>query len=189
MLTDTDYQAIADRLGCGLPNIKAVAQVESSGETFWIIDGKPRPPVRFEAHHFGRLTGYRFNASHPNLSCVEWTPSLAATSHLGAWAQVEAARQLDETAAFQATSWGAFQVMGFNWKDLKYDSVQEMVAEMYTEAGQLEAFARYIEADSALKADLAIGAWRDFARRYNGPGAIDAYEAKMTAAFAAAGGQ
>ncbi len=56
----------------------AMASVESAGETFWSLDGKLVVPVRFEAHWFGKLTSYRFNGSHPDLSCVEWNAALAA---------------------------------------------------------------------------------------------------------------
>jgi peptidoglycan hydrolase-like protein with peptidoglycan-binding domain len=55
---------------------------------------------------------------------------------------------------------------------------------MQTESGQLEAFARYIEADPALLAALVIGAWQDVENRYNGGGFNGAYAAKLGAAAA-----
>ncbi len=51
-----------------------------------------------------------------------WRPALAQ----GAWEQVNRARALDEEAADEATSWGAFQVMGFHWKRLGYPSVSRL---------------------------------------------------------------
>lgn len=89
---------------------------------------------------------------------------------------------LDKAAGEQATSWGAFQIMGFNWARDHFGSVDELVAAVQTEGGQLDAFARYIEADPALKASLAIGAWRDVENRYNGGGFNGAYAAKLEAA-------
>ncbi len=180
--SEADYQSAAKRLGAPIAHVKAIADVESAGETFWTIDGQELVPVRFEAHWFGKLTGYRFNASHPNLSCVEWNPALAATTRRGAWAQVKAAEALNHKAALEATSSGAFQVMGFNWQRLHYASVDEFFAAMQTESGQLEAFARYIEADPALLASLVIGTWRDVENRYNGGGFGGAYAAKLEAA-------
>jgi hypothetical protein len=180
--TEADYQQAAQRLRAPVAHVKAIADVESAGETFWTIDGQEVVPVRFEAHWFGKLTGYRFNASHPDLSCVEWNPALAATTRAGAWAQVKAAEALDHAAALGATSSGAFQVMGFNWQRLHYASVDELFDAMRTESGQLEAFARYIEADPALRASLVIGAWRDVENRYNGGGFNGAYAAKLEAA-------
>jgi murein L,D-transpeptidase YcbB/YkuD len=182
--SESDYQAAAQRLGAPVAHVKAIADVESAGETFWIVDGQQLPPVRLEAHWFGKLTGYRFNARRPDLSSTEWNPALAAATRAGAWAQVRAAEALDQRAARQATSWGAFQVMGFNWQDLRYASVDELVAAMQTEHGQLDAFARFIEANPALRASLAIGAWRDVENRYNGGGFNGAYAAKLEAAAA-----
>ena len=74
------------------------------------------PAVRLEAHWFGKFTGYRFNSQPPDLSSTEWIPALAATTRAGAWQQVRRPMALDKAAAEQATSWGAFQVMGFNWQ-------------------------------------------------------------------------
>jgi peptidoglycan hydrolase-like protein with peptidoglycan-binding domain len=180
--TEADYQAAATRLAAPVANVKAIADVESAGETFWTIDGQQLPAVRLEAHWFGKFTGYRFNTSRPDLSSTEWIPALAASTRAGAWQQVRAALALDKAAAEQATSWGAFQVMGFNWQRLHYARVDEFVAAMSTASGQLEAFTRYIEADPALRASLAIGAWRDVENRYNGGGFNGVYAAKLEAA-------
>jgi hypothetical protein len=180
--TEADYQAAAKRLGAPVAHVKAMADVESAGETFWTIDGQKRVPVRFEAHWFGKQSGYRFNESHPDLSCVEWNPALAATTRKGAWAQVKAAEALDRNAAHEATSWGAFQVMGFNWRRLHYPSVAELVDAMQSRGGQLDAFARFIEADPALRAALVVGAWRNVENRYNGGGYGGAYATKLEAA-------
>lgn len=57
-----DYRRASARLDVPDLHIMAMAAVESSGETFWDIGGRLLPPVRLEAHWFGKLTGYRFNA-------------------------------------------------------------------------------------------------------------------------------
>ena len=182
--TEADYQSAATRLGAPIAHVKAIADVESAGETFWSLDGKQVVPVRFEAHWFGKLTGYRFNASHPDLSCVDWNPALAAKTRAGAWAQVRAAEALDRKAADEATSWGAFQVMGFNWSRDRYKNVDDLVSAVQTEWGQLDAFARYIEADPALLAALRTGTWQVVEALYNGGGYNGAYAAKLAAAAA-----
>ena len=183
-----DYKAAAARLGVPVAAMEAVAEVEAGGETHWTIAGVLRPPVRFEAHWFGKLTGYRFNASHPAISCRRWTPALAAGTHAGAWAQVEAACVLDEDAALQATSWGAFQIMGFHFKALGYASVQEMVVAMDTAGGQLDAYVRFVDADPVLIDALRRQDWHAFAGRYNGPGQIDYYAGRIARACARHGG-
>ena len=96
---------------------------------------------------------------------------------------------LDEDAALQATSWGAFQIMGFHWKTLGYASVQEMAATMDTAGGQLDAFVRFVEADPVLVDALRRQDWHGFAGRYNGPGQVDHYAGRIAQAYARHGGE
>ncbi|MGH6755434.1 MAG: N-acetylmuramidase domain-containing protein [Bradyrhizobium sp.] len=191
MFDNADYERAAARLDVPAANIMAMAAVESSGETFWAVDGKLVVPVRFEAHWFGKLTDYRFNDTHPDLSCVSWNPGLAARTRAGAWDQLNRARALDRDAADQSASHGAFQVMGMHWKRLGYPSVRAFVDSMSADGddGQMDAFTRFIEADPALHASLALGAWLDVEQRYNGGGYGGAYAAKLRAAAAIFGGQ
>ena len=182
-MTEADYRAAADKLGVEIAAVKAVAEVEASGQTMWTIAGHPRPPVRLEAHWFGRLTGYRFNDSHPHLSRRQWTPSVAARSRVEAWAQFEEASALDEAAAIQATSWGLFQIMGFHWKALGFASPQDMKAAAFTEAGQLDLFIRFILANRPLQDALQRKDWPAFAVGYNGQGAVDVYAPKIASAY------
>lgn len=186
MFDTADYQRAAARLDVPVTHIMAMAAVESAGETLWIVGNRLVPPVRFEAHWFGKLTGYRFNDDYPDLSCVSWNPALAANTKAGAWGQVNRARSLDEFAADEATSWGAFQVMGFHWQRLDYPSVQAFVDSMTSNGddGQMDAFVAFVEADHALHASLRIGAWQDVERRYNGGGQGGAYAEKLKAAAA-----
>lgn len=181
-----DYASAAARLGVEARALEAVAAVESSGAGFWTIGGKQRPVIRLEAHWFGKLTGYRFNASHPQISCTRWTPSLAARTSAAAWQQFWEAAALDEGAAIQATSWGAFQLMGFHFKTLGYANPQAMRADMDTEQGQLEALVRFVQADARLVDALKRQDWSAFAGIYNGPGQIDIYAGRMAAAYARA---
>ncbi len=59
---------------------------------------------------------------------------------------MEQAKQIDVDSALMSTSWGQFQVMGENWKQLGYASVQEFVEQQFaSESYQLEAFIRFIE--------------------------------------------
>lgn len=186
MFDTADYQRAATRLDVPVAHVMAMAAVESAGETLWIVGNRLVPPVRFEAHWFGKLTNYRFNDDHPDLSCVSWNPDLAAGTKAGAWQQLQRARALDEDAADQATSWGAFQVMGFHWKRLGFANVSAFVDSMTANGddGQMDAFVAFVEADPALHASLRIGAWLDVERRYNGGGYGGAYAVKLEAAVA-----
>lgn len=174
-----DHQTAADRIGVEGAAVKAIAEVESSGHGF--RDGLPI--IRLEAHWFGRLTGYRFNDSHPHISCRAWTPSLAARNQGEAWQQFDEAAALDESAAIQSTSWGAWQLMGFHWRTLGYDSPQAMREAMGTDAGQLDAFVRFVTVDPVLVDALRRHDWPAFAARYNGPGQVERYAGLMAAAY------
>jgi hypothetical protein len=174
-----DYQSAADQIGVEVAAVKAIAEVESSGRGFQA----GRPVIRLEAHWFGKLTGYQFNESHPHISCRAWTPSLAARNQGEAWEQFEEAAELDEGAAIQSTSWGAYQLMGFHWKTLGYESPQAMREAMATDEGQLDAFVRFVNADPVLVDALKRHDWHAFAGRYNGLGQVDRYAGLMAAAY------
>jgi hypothetical protein len=174
-----DYQAAADRLGVEVAAVKAIAEVESSGRGF--RDGLPI--IRLEAHWFGKLTNYKYSADYPHISCRAWTPSLAARNQGEAWVQFDEAASLDEGAAIQATSWGAFQIMGFHWRALSYESPRAMREAMGTDAGQLDAFVRFVEADAVLVDALRRHDWHAFAARYNGLGQVERYAGLMADAY------
>lgn len=179
MFSENDYRVAAARLGVDVPAIKAVADVESNGVTHW---AGGLVPILFEAHWFAKLTGGRFNDSHPGVSSTAWNRAL----YRGGPAEYERlaeARALDENAALQSASWGAFQIMGFHWRTLGYPSVQAFVSAMQTASGQLDAFVRFIEADVAIHGALKRHDWPDLAARYNGPGQVDYYAGKIAAAF------
>lgn len=176
-------EAIAARLGCDLATVQAVSSVESSGTFFWNINGAQKPPVRLEAHVFGRLTGYQYNAAHPEISSTAWNPSLAATTRAGAYDQLAKAAGLNKSAALQACSWGAFQIMGTNWQDLAYASVVAMVDSMNTIDGQIDAFIRFVEHKAGAVAALKAHDWLTFAKLYNGPANASHYASKLQAAW------
>lgn len=180
---EADYTAAATRLMWPVSHVKAFADVESSGQTSWVVNGSILPPVRLEAQWFHKLTGGRFDATNPDLSSPEWDPSLAATTQKGAWDQVHAAEALDKEAADQAASWGAFQIMGFNYGQCGFASIDEFVADMMKSAsGQMDAFVRFIESEPALLVAGREGDWATCETLYNGGGQGGAYAAKLKAA-------
>lgn len=177
--SEADYQDAADKLGCDVATVKAVADVESNGTTHW-NDG--RPPILFEAHWFAKLTDGRFNDSHPAISSPVWNRSLYRGG--GAeYVRLEEAKALDESAALQSASWGAFQIMGFHFRRLGYATPQEFVQDMQTTSGQLAAFVRFIEADPRLKRAIREKDWQSFETTYNGGGFNGAYAVKIEAAY------
>jgi len=62
---DDAYAAAATSLGVDVATIKAVADVETSGDAF---DALGRPRILFERHYFHRLTSGRFDLTHARVS-------------------------------------------------------------------------------------------------------------------------
>jgi LysM repeat protein len=180
-LTPADWQRAAKSLGVDVASIKAVANVESPGSGF-LPDGRPK--ILFEAAQFGRLTGDRYNSSHPNISSATWDRSLYVGG-AGEYQRLAQAKGLNETAALQAASWGRFQIMGFNYKTAGFGNVQDFVKAMQQGEGQqLDAFVNFIKADSSMHSALKRHDWAGFAQAYNGPGyAANKYDTKIEAEY------
>lgn len=195
LLKHQDLVAAAKRLGVELAAVYAVNEVESAGEGF-LSNG--RPAILFERHvMFDRLKLARapgddvqqleqhavdLAVKYPNL--VNAKPG----GYAGGTAEhqrLASARQLDDTCALEAASWGAFQIMGYHATALGYPSVQAFVECMQrSEAEQLEAFVRFIEADPVLLKALKARKWSDFAKRYNGPAySRNLYDVKLERAY------
>jgi hypothetical protein len=180
-LTEQDYQRAAKALGCEVAAIKAVAEVESTGSGF-LPSGEPK--VLFEAHIFDRLTNGRFRKSHPNLSSAKWDRTLYGPAGQHQHKRLAEAVKLDREAALQSASWGAFQVLGSNWKKAGRPSLQAFITAQYKSEGEhLKDFVGYI-ISAGLADELQRLDWAGVARGYNGPSyAENAYDTKMAKAY------
>lgn len=187
-LTDRDYAAAAARIGCTVPAIRAVAEVESAGRGF-LPDG--RPAILFEAHQFHRLTRGRFGTERDRFGVALSVPTrrreLYGPPGAHQYARLEDAMKLDERAAVFATSWGTYQIMGFNFAALGFpdvDTFREVIAATDQAREHLDLFVQFILVNG-LDDELRDRRWADFARVYNGPGyAANRYDVKMAAAYA-----
>lgn len=185
-ITEAMWERLATRLKVEVAALKAVAEVESSGNGF-LPPPDRRPTVLFEGHVFHRLTAGRFGRSHPDLSHPRWNPRRYARTPAGEWERLDRAAQLDATAALQSASWGAFQIMGFNYALCGFDSIGRFVECQSTSAeAQLEAFATLLgRPGSPLLAPLRRRDWARFARLYNGPEyRRNRYDDRLAAAYA-----
>lgn len=178
--SEADFKSAADKIGCDVAAIKAVAEVESSGQTHWRGGAVP---ILFEAHWFHKLTDGRYTASHPHISAPRWDRSLYVGG-AGEYDRLDEAKALDESAALQSASWGAYQIMGFHFRRLGYASPQAFVDDMQTASGQMAAFVRFIEADPRLLKAIRKKDWGSFEQFYNGGGFNGAYADKIRAAYA-----
>jgi hypothetical protein len=169
----------------------AVAEVESGGVAFAIVDGKREPLIRFEGHYFDRRLS-------PDKQAVARAAGLASpiagavanpVSQVGRWDLLARAVRIDRAAAYESVSWGIGQVMGAHWKKLGFASVGDFVALARRDiAGQAEIMMRFIGTEG-LAAALGAQDWAAFARGYNGPlYARSNYDGRIAAAYAEYGG-
>lgn len=185
-LSDADLVRAADTLGVSLAAVRAVNEVESRGHGM-LPEGKPA--ILFERHVFWR------RLDHHGLDAAgisEKWPQLVNQQRGGyqggaaEYTRLAAASQIHPAAAMESCSWGAFQIMGYHWQALGYDSVEDFVERMHaSEAEHLGAFVRFIANDPALLAALKGRKWAAFAKLYNGPSyAENLYDAKLAQAYA-----
>ena len=164
----------------------AVAEVESGGQPFAIVDGRKEPLIRFEGHYFyKRLRGIkRDDAVRAGLAAPKAGQVKNPKSQADRWKMLRRAAEIDIRAAYESTSWGVGQVMGANWKDLGYASVDELVKDARSGvAGQVKVMCRFIHANK-LATTLFTHNWEAFARVYNGPNyAAGGYHTKLAAAY------
>lgn len=185
-LSEEDFARAAARIGCHVAAVKAVAEVESVKGPF-NPDGSL--PTLFEGHWFSKLTRGRYDKSHPEISYPKWTRQF-----YGNWQKEQArliqASSLDRDAALKSTSWGQFQIMGFNHLYAGFSDAEDMVHAMGLSAGaQLDAFVELICSDrfslademQAFPQDWAI---QNFPRVYNGPSyKANQYDLKLRNSF------
>lgn len=195
LLTHADLVKASVRLGVPVAAVYALNEVESHGAGF-LSNGKP--VILYERHiMYARLQLVRSASDnqeqlHERADLLaKQAPSLVNPKYggyIGGTAEhqrLAQARQLDEQAALESCSWGAFQVMGYHCQRLGYANIQEFVAAMNrSEADHLEAFVRYIEADANLLKALKAQKWATVAKLYNGPDyQRNMYDVKLERAF------
>lgn len=176
-----DYIDAAQALSCDVATVMAVRDVESNGRGFG-PDG--RPVVLFEPHVFSRLTQHRYDDTHGGVSYRKWGEKPYPKTQAERWAQLEYAANLN-SLAWQAASYGLFQIMGFNFAACGYDTVEEFVRAMRTgEREHLMAFVQFVK-HNHLDGFLKDRRWAAFASGYNGPSyQKNAYDTKLAAAYA-----
>ncbi|MGU2443282.1 N-acetylmuramidase domain-containing protein [Burkholderia cenocepacia] len=184
-LTDADLQRAADRLQVDLAAVRAVNEVESKGAGF-LPDG--RPVILYERHIMYRqlaAAGLDADALAAKYPALVNSKRGGYAGDAAEYARLASASQISAACALEATSWGAFQIMGFHWKALGYPDVFAFVDAMkVSEAEQLEAFVRFVLADKVMLAALRGKKWAKFAELYNGKAyAENLYDVKLERAF------
>lgn len=178
-ISDTAWKNAAEDLDVQIELIKAVAQVESVRSAF---DEDGHPTILFERHYFHDLTQGKYDKTHPNISAAE---AGGYGKFREQYTKLHEAYLLDPSAALESASWGKFQIMGKNYKQAGFLSVEEMVAAMMqSEKKQLDAFVTFVSGDKSMQKALQEKDWAEFARRYNGPGyKKNAYDTNLQSAY------
>ena len=188
-LTDDDFRQVAVELGIEVATIRAVVEIEA-GTHHTGFYAPMKPIINFDRTIFrsrARRAGIS-TAKPKEQAAIAMAPVNSrkyGSYALAQQARLDAARQIDPVIANESTFWGMFQIGGFNWHKCGMDSVDEFVAAMcYSEAMQLELFARFIKNSGMLKY-LQAKNWRAFARAYNGPSyARRGYHTRLARAYA-----
>ncbi|WP_336035692.1 N-acetylmuramidase family protein [Acinetobacter bereziniae] len=151
LLTASDLETGAQRLGIPVLVIQAIAEVETQGSGF-LCDGRPK--ILFERHRMYFYLNQKFGKSFADQMMFKF-PNVVNTAAGGyhgnaaEYTRLALAKQIDEESALQSASWGRFQLMGENWKALAYASVQEFVEQQHqSESLQFESFLRFCETKS-----------------------------------------
>ena len=177
-LSEEDYARAAIALGVRVPEIKTVAEVEAPRGGF-LPSGLPT--ILFERHQFSKRTFGKFDTAYPDIS------NKKPGGYKGGQAEhlrLDAAANLDRTAALESTSWGKFQIMGFNHVAAGHPTLQGFINAMFSSEGeQLDAFVALLKT-WGLADELREHRWAAFAERYNGANyAINKYDEKLAAAY------
>lgn len=180
-----DIATVAEEIGVEEAALRAVLTVESSGSGF---DKAGRPKALFERHYFFKqLTPHPVELDQAvamGLAYPKWGEKPYPKGSDAVYAEIEAAYEINKTAALMSTSWGLGQIMGANFKAAGCASVEQMVTQaMDSEIYQLRHMAGFIKS-SGLLPKLQSLDWPAFARGYNGPGyAKNQYDVKLAAAY------
>ena len=179
---------ISDVVGIDVGCAIAVLCVESSGQGFNAKNAN-RMVIRFENHQFWRRWGkfnqdvfiehFKYDDDQPwkkhqfrENSTDEWDTFHG--NQAKEWQVLDFARSLDDTAALKSISMGAPQVMGFNHKQIGYESVQQMFNNFAKDI-RYHIFALFDFLDNRMISALRDHDFVKFASYYNGRGQAEDY--------------
>jgi len=182
----------AAKMGVSAADLAAVLLVESRGRGF---DEEGNVITRFENHVFFKRWGeknkkvfdqhFTFDPEtrHKGHTFRKGTTGAFATFHNNNAKELEVlafARTLDDTVALESASYGAAQVMGFNFAKLGYSNVQAMVTDFATGIRpQLDGMISFIKSTKLCMDGLKAKDYVKFARGYNGKGKEAEYSEKI----------
>jgi hypothetical protein len=176
-LSSDGLAAVASNLGVHAPEIWTVLAVETSG-CGYLPDR--RPQILFERHIFHRLT----NGQYDDGDVSDAAPGGYGPMGAPQFDRLARAIAKNRNAALESASWGIGQIMGMNYANAGFQSVEEMVAAMSdSEDQQLLAVGSFLD-HTGLGRPLRAHDWGSFARGYNGPNyTINRYDIRLNSEY------
>ena len=181
---------LAELLSVDEKALQAVMAIESGGRSF--ENGKPI--IRFELHiFFSKLNDEEKELATKNFRILSSMPKWNNAAHEinfgnNVWNKIHTGSQSDEwnainiasltnkEIALQSCSIGAFQIMGFHFESLYYQSAEDMYHGFaVSEAVQAWGFVCFILNNKAMLRALQQKNYVEFARFYNGSGQAERY--------------
>lgn len=186
-LSGLDYNEIAVKYDLEVAMIKAVKEVESGQYGAFLSGGCP--PILFEGHIFWEqlenegLYPANLVIGNEDILYSKWTKQ-HYLSGMKEYDRLDKAMKINKIATLKSTSWGMFQIMGFNYKLCGCKSINEFIIRMMcSEKEQLDMFIQFI-INNKLDKYLRSCDWAGFAKKYNGPGyAQNEYDTKLEQAY------
>lgn len=186
-ISELDYNEIAVKYNLEVAAIKAVREVESGSYGAFLSDDYP--PILFEGHVFWKqlenegLYPANLVVGNEDILYPKWTKQ-HYKGGMKEYDRLDKAMKINKIAALKSASWGAFQIMGFNYESCGCKSVNEFITRMKcSEKDQLDMFMQFI-INNKLDKYLRTCDWAGFAKRYNGPGyAENKYDTKLERAY------
>ncbi len=165
-ISEKSFIEAAEKINCSVAMIKAVAEVESSGGGF-LPTGEVK--ILFEPHIFYKeLLSKKIKPILSDICYPKWGQEpygKMSEQHN----RLQRAVKIDRESALKSASWGAFQILGTNYKLCGCSSIQEFINIISKdEDSQLELFVNYI-INVGLSDEMNREDCAEFARIYNGP--------------------
>jgi len=170
-ITLGDCETCGVALGLDSALVLAVSRVESKGDLHAFL---------FEPHVFSKLTNHKYDLTRPDISYPKWDRNRYPKRKEDRAAQFGKAVFVEPLKAYEAASWGLFQIMGYHYKILGYGSALGMAEGLRNSVEEnIRAFGAIVK-DMNLVETLKAKEWEKFARVYNGPGyKLNNYHIKM----------
>ncbi len=184
-ITEFQFRSMADTLQVEPALLKALNEVEAKGNGFQ-SDGRPK--ILFEGHIFWKELERRgvnpkeFVKGNEDI-LFQHRDKFKYKHGREEYDRLDKAIQIHNEAALCSASWGAFQIMGFNYAAAGYPNIYSFVEAMHRESEQLNAVGHFLVSNNLLR-KMRSKDFKAIARAYNGDGFNQhQYDRKLERAF------